>query len=268
MGNNLSSPQFGDLESRIAPAPMALDNRGFGVSVATRVPHHVYGDIDPGVPMTSVQGAAAVVAGPRTFTRFNRDAVAVPDNAPSGARYDHEKEHGYRTMLNNEQFAEERATQPKMFGMGHAPPVLDILAASEQAPRHAAHAALGLAAMESHARYGQYPEASSDLSLHSAPIVRRLADAGVIKAPEQFEDASDLKSAEKHPGKPYATNSLEKSWGNQITHEVQQHAAYAGGPESMRPQSYANLGRQFMSNALRPKRDKPAAVASKQGTLF
>lgn len=137
--------------------------------------------------------------------------------------------------------------QGKLFDVKHRAPKLDLLFAHEDLRPHAM-GLLGRAALESHARYGQYPEASDDLSQHSEKIVRRLADKGIIKYPEHLMYPPD------ENGKIDNGISDDDSFYRQYKegpHFGQKAETDYGRTNMDLPDWHQNLGSQFIRHALR-----------------
>jgi len=68
-------------------------------------------------------------------------------------------------------------TQGQLFEYDHEPPKISYLTSTS--PAHMLPL-LGLASIESKARFGEHPAPDSSLSMHSAPIAKSLKDKGVI----------------------------------------------------------------------------------------
>jgi len=157
---------------------------------------------------------------------------------------------------------EEKDGQGRLFAARRTAPKLEVLFAHEDLRPHAM-GLLGRAAVESHARYGQYPEASSDLSQHSEKIVSRMAEKGLIKYPENLDYPPD------EDGKI----------DNGISDDDSFYRRYREGPHygpvvedtqftrtKELPGWHHALGRQFIRHALRPERAQPSRV--EQPPLF
>lgn len=84
-----------------------------------------------------------------------------------------------------------------LFGVVHSPPVVTGLYATEGG-RHLVGTALGLAASQTHHRYGEYPVPDTDLSEYSSRILSRFQTHGVSKgASTKVRNVSDFGDAEE-----------------------------------------------------------------------
>lgn len=70
--------------------------------------------------------------------------------------------------------------QQALFSAHYTPPVVHHLYGTTDRHPGSVSRALGVAALESHARWGAYPVASHSLSEHSAPLVEKVRDSGAL----------------------------------------------------------------------------------------
>lgn len=195
---------------------------------------------------SELSGAAASVDPPKNDYVLNSDfASPIPEN---------------RFGWDGRGSVPDDNGQRALFSAHHTPPELVTLASAGRSPRDVG-AVIGAAALESKARYGEFPKPSGDLSRFSAPLVEHLANKGLIEAPKQDHGTSRGK-----PGsKVKVTNDLDRFWGDMnvrsLHHQVM-NATWPGtsarsyDPKIVRSDS-ANVGQQFMENALRPRKEKP-----------
>lgn len=158
--SNLNPDQF---HTRIVDVKSG--DRYYGEHPAMEV-HHFEGPQD-----IAARGAAVAISPPHNQYLYNRDLIddRHPDRADIVTYHPHN----------------EPGPQTAMFGVLHEPPKVDLLMSSFDRPKGSVSRVLGVGALESHARWGEYPVPSGDLSKHSAPMVQRLVDKGVVEKPEQ-----------------------------------------------------------------------------------
>lgn len=143
----------------------------------------------------------------------------------------------------------------RLFDVRHEPPVVTTLMGTNPRPKGAVSQVLGVAAIESKARWGQYPTPSPDLSQHSAPIVQRLVDKGVVDNPHEYES----------PDKVQVTNRYNRDVGHEA---VEDHAAVFKYVPASRVHK-GMLGSQFFKHLTgQVKEPSPAAPKHEQGVLF
>lgn len=143
--------------------------------------------------------------------------------------------------------------QQALFTVHHEPPKVDLLFAHEDL-RHMVPGALGRVAMETHAKYGEYPAASGDLSPHSGRLVQNLSDKGIIKFPEHL-DYPDFDNGV----------SDKDSYYRKFSEVPPEHSDAA--PLKELPDWHQHLGSQFIRHVIRPQREKPQK-AVEQPHLF
>jgi hypothetical protein len=134
--------------------------------------------------------------------------------------------------------------QGELFSVEHEAPHLDVLFAHHDM-RHLVPGALGKAALETHARYGEYPKASNDLSPHSEKLVRRLSEKGVIQYPENLA----------YPDLQNGISDEDSYYHDYQQTEPRDLDGYGGGTNTHKvPDWHQNLGSQFIRHAIRPDR--------------
>lgn len=185
----------------------------------------------------SAPGARLRVLKPRTEYVHN---TAVVDSRPYS-----QDVHGDRVRT---QASDGPGGQRSLFDVEHHHPYVDLMATH---PDYRAHipTMLGVAEIETRARYGEGLRSSNDLSVHSSQLVHRLAQAGATKAP-----SDEMRNK-------ITANNYKK-------YEVSTRRSMPGRYEDV-PDSTTSMGRQFVRNMLRqPKKavNKAAAgVSAKKG---
>lgn len=138
--------------------------------------------------------------------------------------------------------------QRSLFDVEHHHPYVDLMATH---PDYRAHipTMLGVAELETRARYGEGLRSSNDLSTHSSQLVHRLAQAGATKAP-----SDEMRNK-------ISANNYKK-------YEVSTRSSMSGRYADV-PDSTTSMGRQFVRQMLRrPKQAvnrASAAASAKKG---
>ena len=185
----------------------------------------------------SAPGARVRALKPRTEYINN---TAVVDSRPYSQDL-----HGDRVRT---QTSDGPGGQRSLFDIEHHHPYVDLMATH---PDYRAHVPtmLGVAEIETRARYGEGLRSSNDLSVHSSQLVHRLAQAGATKPP-----SDEMR------------NKITAS--NYKKYEVSTRRSMPGRYEDV-PDSTTSMGRQFVRNMLRqPKqavRRASAAASAKKG---
>ncbi len=158
----------------------------------------------------------------------------------------------------NPKFEEDNG-QGELFKVHHTPPIVDTLF-SHHDLKGEVPGLLGRAALESKAQFGEYPEASTDLSRHSKGIVDRLVSKGIIKDP--FE-AKARREQEFLGGDP--EDYYQEQWSdNEISARDPYYEHYrepANNASDEVPAWHQALGRQFMRHVLRGDRPQQSLSA-------
>ena len=126
---------------------------------------------------------------------------------------------------------------------------------SDGASPHVVATLLGLAAKHGLEHWGRIPEADSDLSTKSAPIVKKFVDKGVISAPSGNPELVPTNSMGEY-------DALSRGWVRDMVNEVDEGDHATLHPTVVR--SASNLVR----NALRAGSSKPHKQEFEQGRLF
>jgi hypothetical protein len=210
---------------------------------------NVDGNSGPWLP-GQASGAAITVTAPQDLYR----TLHYPTKMDPKPRFD--------DFQNRTDYEPEKETEPGeqmgLFNHYHEAPKVFSLAATPDA-RHHVGALLGMAALESHARYGETPQASSDLSPNSAPVVQRLIDKGLVKAPDQ-SDHNAIDHTVPEPGKVKAVNAMGNDYADMniwaLGQDTRRNGIKVGGYSKFHTQDhpYGAWGSQALRRALRPNR--------------
>lgn len=147
--------------------------------------------------------------------------------------------------------------QGALFGVTHTHPEMHWLVSHPDMRGHVP-TMLGIAALETHARYGEYPRPADNLSDQSTRMVEKLASVGATKMPSHID--WNPMSSEDHSDR-----------GPDLAF-VRRDAAE--GSIRMHDKGTASVGRQFIRSVLRgPKRSVPPpsvteSTKGKQQKLF
>lgn len=179
----------------------------------------------------------------REPTARNERGVALPGHEGRGAfiELDHPRTESYYYHHEDGGILNSNPQRPQMqlFEHTYRPPTVTGIAAQEGMEHHVP-ALMGLAAQESLQRWGRLPEASGDLSQHSAPMVQHLVDKGIISEPKVRFPENSYKKGDRSTEAWAFENSI--------------YAKLDGKPV---PAEQAGAGSAFTRSLLRSQRRTP-----------
>lgn len=144
-------------------------------------------------PRGGYDGAMVHLDQPRTEYYYPRISPGYQENWDTRT-----ESHRYGPEDVHDGIGRVRGRQQTLFGYHHVRPTVDFMLAN-RGYQHYAASLLGVAALESRARYGEDPVASSDLSPHSSRLVGRLARAGAVQYPGPDEEHRNTLDFPDHP---------------------------------------------------------------------
>ena len=170
--------------------------------------------------------------------------IYTPENETGGAvvGVNHEKDE-----YNTHGFSHDEHGEPTLFAALPARTEVDYAFATPE-HRHVVPTLLGLAVQHAQRTWGQTPEATSDLSPHSARLAQHFVDRGIIVNP----------TTGTHGSQVHATNEHGFDDAHSFVSNAQYAADMAGEPV---PGPQVAMGRQFIRDMLR----KPRAQVTKTG---
>lgn len=123
---------------------------------------------------------------------------------------------------------------------------------------HGAHTMtlLGAAALDHKNRYGALPGVSKSLSRHSAPIVQRAVDRGLVDNPTSKDDSQVR-----------VTNDEKHASPQEMSRALAMQTAGSEGRASRMTASQVTAGRSFVRGAFRTQKP-PRTAEFEQGRLF